>query len=156
MPDQATLTTAETQQRAMARQDSHGTPYARTKREAMAERDALAATADLGARSVHVGTWLGASGDCYDLGVDSRDDGLRIHVHRWHSTGETEVRLIFGSWWRPRPGRGGVEHARVLIRPTNAGYAVYESGVRVAMLKTETGALRRAVRTVLASRPDAS
>lgn len=148
------MKTSETQQRAMARQDSHGTPYARTKAEAAAERDALAADFEqLRARSVFVGTWLGASGDVYDLGLDSREDGLRVVLHRWYSSGDVEVRLVFGSWWRPKPGREGVQYGRVLLRPTNAGIAVYEDGFRVATLKTEKGALRRAVRTVLANQP---
>jgi hypothetical protein len=111
---QAEIKTPPTQLRAIAREDSHGTPYARTKPEVREEATALAEQFELRRGSVIVSTWLQAHGDSYTLHFDSREDGKRVVVHRWHSTGDVEVRLIFGSFWRPRPGREGVEYAMTM------------------------------------------
>lgn len=102
----------ETQTRAIARQETDGTPFERTKAEAKAEAGIVAsALGDVRVGTVTVSTWLGASGDSYCLHLDSRDDGKRVAIHRWYSTGEVSVRFIFGSWWRPRKGREGEEFA---------------------------------------------
>ena len=146
-----TLERPKDQERAIAAQEQHGTPYARTKSDVKAEAARLAEKFDTRASPAHFTTWLSAAGDAYSLHLDSQSDGLRVNVHRWHSTNEIRVRATWGSFWRPRVGREGeYRSADYGIRRTNAGWALYQNGWRVAMLKTEQGALDSAVRRALA------
>lgn len=71
-------------------------------------------------------TWCGGKGSSQDFHLDSRSDGERVIVHRWfedgenngrpHKAGEVIIRRIFGSGWRPKPGREIVEYSHVALQ----------------------------------------
>jgi len=69
----------------------------------------------IGAKSVspHVGTWCDRAGVSIAIHMDSRTDGRRFIIHKWDNEETCSVRDIFGSFWRPRPNREGVEYGSV-------------------------------------------
>jgi len=62
---------------------------------------------------VHIATWMDRPGVSLTIGFQSAGDGERIVVHKWDDEETCSVRFIFGSFWRPKRKREGVEYGRV-------------------------------------------
>lgn len=83
-----------------------------TKRELKTMAEEIAVYLDARKSRVFEGTWMDRRGVSITIHFDSRDDGNRVVVHKWDNEDTCEVRRIFGSFWRPRRGREGVEIAK--------------------------------------------
>lgn len=84
-----------------------------TKQELREIAEAIRAEVDGKSAHVHVGTWLDRPGFSLEVRYQSASDGRRIAIFKYDDEETCNVRLIFGSFWRPRPNREGVEYARV-------------------------------------------
>lgn len=87
------------------------TPLTKRSLKQMGEEVAEA----IGGKSAHpfIGTWMDRPGISIDVRLQSASDGRRIIIHKWDDEETCSVRYIFGSFWRPRPNREGVEYGGV-------------------------------------------
>lgn len=83
-----------------------------TKKQLSEMAQAIGSEVDAKRTSVFVGTWLERPGCSLTIHFQSAEDGERIDVHKWDDEATCSVRHIFGSWFRPKPRREGVEYSR--------------------------------------------